>query len=694
MKIKWTVFWIGLFFLAGCSPQKQLEPVSSTPQQTPSPIRVTSTLTPTPTIERIPSKTKTVPYVLPTSKPEPTVSIVSAPQKYDPNVSYHLTEWNPEKAQQLVDKMWNYTEIAMGNFYDQYYQLVYVDMVQKEALVRFPDAEQRNAWLWEDTFVMLSRGYSGAMERYAGFIEDALNRKEFELSSIKDWFFVKEHRLDISVQNYPPPAGYSSTKLLYLQYYSCGAYIMLAERDGVYQTIPLLEHYSSFGCSQEVVYRDINEDGNLELVLSSSASFRFMNTVYMNVYSLDTFPPRLLHFEPELDSDEITYYEFVDGEILFEQGENGPDLLYQWDGAAFRQKQKQFVSLEYWQKYVDSSQYMILDQLLIPAINGDRDALALVNEYSTAYPINVVDENEWTRYYSNNELHFALAIKLSENGYSSEARDEMRKIVSGDQWVNGAKVFLESGKVLDTCLVTDGCYPHISMQDLINWIPAGRLKEAPDLLKQMGVPIEMSGEYDFNQDGTIEEWIYFRDPFGASFIYALETEGDFLIGEQIFNDYIISPVLSIDYALLDPRAAEKVYLVSISQPDEVIEVLYHHIEDHSFSNAIGYFDVISSAEEINSQMLQGEISPKRAVEQLIQLQRSETYCESSYIFGSETDCQSRKDKMILQLTYYLGLAYDLAGDADKAVEAYQYVWQTSPDGAYGWMASLRLEPVP
>lgn len=201
----------------------------------------------------------------------------------------------------------------------------------------------------------------------------------------------------------------------------------------------------------------------------------------------------------------------------------------------------------------------------------------------------------------------------------------------------------------------------------------------------MGINFQSSGNYDFDQDGQDETWLFFRNTLGCGNDLWILAKGK----EQIYSHRVASLCLPVEV-----REGETVEITPLASFAGVLRYQVAMIAEESDSAEFYYWPLdqedptISRSEadpmisEIQNQLLLSQISPAEAQAQLHAIQN----------IPIQPDYWLPRNRA--HTLYLLGLTQELTGDFEQAAQTYLKLWQTYPDNPYAIMAFAKLEPVP
>ncbi len=186
-------------FLSGCISAPRSMTATPIPTFTPLPTSTptaTFTVTPTPTRTRTPNPTETLTpapsrTTTPTLSPPPTLT--AAVPFFESN-RYELAVWGPARAARLINLMENFPNAIYKDFRGEAYYRAYryAALVEREAVLRFPDIEETTRWRWMAAYNLARAGDPQAGASYAELLEDALLNGDTDLDNLNLWFAGNE----------------------------------------------------------------------------------------------------------------------------------------------------------------------------------------------------------------------------------------------------------------------------------------------------------------------------------------------------------------------------------------------------------------------------------------------------------------------------------------------------------------------
>ncbi len=661
---------------------------------------------------------------LPTLTPKPAgIYLHNAPTP-NPIRQYQLTEWTPDKADELINILENYPDTLsfeergyIDSWY--YYSYRYAALAQTEALFRFPETTHTQQWKWDRAYNKLQgyhTDYNDAGYLYAQLITEVLNNGKASVSDFISWFEGKDLRLNLDITPLPPISGYDSSQIISMrlrnQDITGAIYIWLLEQLGSFTAYPLISSmdiYLGDGTSSLNI-NDLNGDSIPEAIIQHIDWESFsIHDGSLEIYDLSQVPPQKLIFDLINQDMEIANWTIINqGErsigislkIPFQIesggcGDFGSTWEYQWGGNELKLIKIELPTVDEMSNNPYCADLLINHLLHYARQNNQYAILAIINSLDH-YPFSDADQtsNSYPKILEPDELRFSLGLILARDGYVTRAREQMQRIVSVSKsttspWVEPAHLFLSkfhlSPDLYEACLISGKCYPCLEINELVELIPLDRYADILSLLGQMGVPTTYSGTYDFDSDGTEEYWLldyrwpdaYYHDiwVFSPSPERITSRAATQVRLENVIGEVEIFPIQSI--------MGLHAYKVIVGN-DELEGGSFIYWEGGPVQ-PIPFKEAELRISNIINLLISGQITPSKAINDLLDLQDSPVECP----YPSISSCL---DNELIQ--YALGFAYEQQGYNNTAADIYLQLWKNYPESPYAIMAMYKLEPIP
>lgn len=709
---------LGLFLvsLAACGQRKQ--PPIPTPAFTPSGPAPTAThhqtSAPLPSATAITIRTPTPNVTLtktvePTWPPHPTrTPLVPTPVT---GKGYRLTTWTPEKAEEWIAALKNYPErlgfYEQGYMHSHYYDAFkYAGLAELESALRFPQAEPAKKWQYDGAYHQYQSSSEDVARLYGGLIANALNQKETTLQDLESWH-AKKIPFQLKIHIVTPPRGYQQSRVLHFfkdqaeNAFTGGFAVWLLQKEETFFSYPLTnawdlaygEGYSTVGTV------DLNGDGIAEAIIQNFDWDSYvMQAGEMAIYRLDQVPPQKIPFDAPPPDPSIA-------EWVVDQGRPVPTITfqvpmdttsdmpcssfsagwqYQWKNNELKFIRVVPPSMEEMEQNPECNLSLIAS-LRSPEYLKNSIALEIYKQLLNL-PSLAKFASDLEGYWQIEYERFYLARFLADIGDEAGAAEQIQFINASTEpslaeWRDRALAYFavrdEPQALLQFCLTFQKCF--LDWPEKIALVPPSRFAELDTLLPQMGIQFQSSGNYDFDQDGQDETWLFFQDTTGCDNDLWILEKGKERINSRYIS-YLCLPIeVKVEITALPPSAGLLRYRISMAAEESAaIDFFYWPLdqEDPTISSEQANQMIFN----IQNELLLNQVSPAEAQAKLMAVQNLPIDPELPDIQG--------------HTLYLLGLAQELNGERTQAAQTYLTLWQTFPDDPYAMMAFAKLEPVP
>lgn len=647
----------------------------------------TITLTPTSTIEPSPTITP----------PGPATLVPFQPIKGD---TYKLIEWTDNESDYMVALMNDYpntlSESARGENYENYYNAYfYASIAQKESLLRFPESPLADNWNWGLAYNLAQIGDPGAGEQYNQLIVDGLNQGDTDLENLSNWFSMNEPRLNIYIIGLEALDGYLASYLLNIRG-GGSAYILLLQSTGGYSGYVLAELFDFVNDPQSrSLVSDVTGDEFEEIGVYTLKPIDSFLAERPALLQLSDLPPLELYFRPSVPEFDVGM-EFTNfwgvteipggSKELYFETETYPACpatikqIFHWDGNFFDIQDTEYrfspnpSSLSYCEYLVDH------------AVNtwGYPPAIQLMEQLLPDWPPDYDQNGDPYPADAGDEWRYKLGVYNAQIGNYESAVEYFQEVINSptdplSKWVREASVFLanykSAGDVYTACIQVDECNPSDALDFILNQAGRDPSQDAFEYLYQEDVPLRATGFFDFELDDIKERWFTVQHrPLEQLELWILATSRSGDVG------FYISPVNANKptFSYLDEDSKPPIVYVSNElaiRLNRDPDTFYPYIEFPVVE--IIYTDpFVEGMNQARDELLSGG-DPDTVIKMLKNLavypgllcQATQT-CDPYY--------------------YYLGLAYELAGKTNLAVETYLYLWQNYILSPFTSMARLKM----
>ena len=673
------------------------------------PATETATITLTPTVTRTPRPTLT-PSITPTASETLTPSITPTPPgpptltpaRPVPGDPYKLVDWDAEQADNASALMNDYPNTLLitgtgGLSDDAYYDsFFYATVAEREALLRFNDAPQQPRWTWSLAYNLARTGDPLAGQAYADLITKALNQGEIEPDELVDWFQENEPRLELRLTPLKPPTGFTGSYLLEVRGPG-SAFMRLLETPGAYQTLVLTSGFDFPNApAAGTVVSDLTGDGFDELAIAYDPPYT-LTLENPLVFSLGEVITPTLDFRPSDDPFKVGI-EFSNTWTAANNEKGSNDLVfesrffpacpvtvrreYSWDGNHFT-----FVQAEY-DVNPQPMTFSLCRYLVDHAASqwGPQAAIQIMEPLLGDWPPETDENGDPYPADAKDEWRYRLGVYHALLGEIEAAGEYFSGIVEqptvpDSRFIEPAQAFLDAYQqpedIYKACLPSAFCSPTQAMDYLLNQYPLPAGQDPVKFLTDNGMVLRAQGFFDFDLDGQGERWITLRHrPLEKLEFWILAPEKDGVKGLVWGNLDTNAPNLSY----LDDEQIPPIVLSNGTDPfmllrdsDTAEPYLFYPELPKFYPNRFQ-----NRVDELGNQLLSGEDPEEIRDELLDVIEELGLPCKVTWT------CDS--------YYYYLGLAYELAGNDRLATETYKLLWDNYSKSPFTTLARLKLTP--
>jgi len=695
-----TIF---LFFI-WVSPSKFVPPPNETlpPKTAPSntltetvnpTLRATFTPKPSHTHTTTPTSTNT-----PTNTPPP--SLTPAFPFIDDD-RYYLLDWTPLIAFRTIDLLEAYpntlSTYARGKDNGGYFAAFsYAAIIQREALLRFPDARQADDWYWRLIFNLARTGDETARDAFTDYITQKLNNERVRLDELGEWGNTQQPPVQIIITSITVPTGYLSNNIIQINAEdNGGAIFWLLEKPDSFIAYPLYSYLDfRFPTFTDFFASDLTGDGIEEVVIYHSPTPGSKIYPLPIVFDLSHQPPKQLPFSDQRIPD--IGLNFRNIWIRSEVPEGASDLhfvetvfpacpvnirhIYRWNGSSF-----EFINSEY---NIEPTPQLLKNCSLIidHAVKtwGLEIAIDLMESLIQSWAEKTQIEKEPYLVEVLDEWHFRLGLYYAFINDRDKAYRYMESIVTNpaipdNDWIHYAKLFLDTFQhqrdIYQTCLLMRLCDPKLAFQNLVASFSQEDYNLAPTILQEAGVLIRSTGFFDFDGNGQRERWITLRHRrSGKLELWIIKPFGGEI--KALFVEYINTNLPSIniiDESKVPPLIkVEPDIIFSLERINQEKDLVITHKKIKSVFSA----DLTQQAlDKLEKALLTGS-DPAYIRTELINLERSHFFTCNYHL------CP--------KYLYLLGLANELSGNERRAIELYLQLWREYPSSPFTSIVRLKL----
>ncbi len=669
---------------------------SFTPRPTQSP-----TITPSPSVT-------TTPFDTPTATGPPTLTPA---RPLAQSASYVLATWSPEEADHMILLMEDYPNtppgLSQGNDPGAYFDAYkYAGIALQESLIFFPEADQFTEWQWQLAYNMAQMGDEEAGKLYADLISAALTQGDVELSELYIWFQEREPRLSLYMAATQPPQGYLSSHLVEIRGPG-SAFIWLVETAGAYQAFSLVSHFDFVNQPQAGwILAELNQgaqDGDELAVYFSNNKGDYL-LAPPQVFNLNKIPAVEMPFYPsgklfdigmEFSNRWVVVQSTGDRNDLAFQSQVFPTcplkitLLYRWNGSFF-----EFLSERY--DLVNKPENLASCEALAEhsaKFWGPKAAVSVMEPLLSSWPPELDLNGQPYPLDAYDEWRYRLGVYYALLGETEKSIGWMKENIYSpslplSSWIEPSQDFLEIYKTNEdlylACVSVDFCDANLAVERL-----ASSLQSSPEMLSDLwdlGVKTHASGYFDFELDDQTERWFTVRHrplealqfwilgqfTLGVKALFTGEVDASppqmYILDQAYVSEESIqwSPVTFLDnylaFSLQRIPGSLEPYLVNISLRQE-------------------YPDKFQEAVDAAEADLFAGAPPGEIFTRLVELQQY-----PGLLCQNDWSCD--------HYFYLRGLAAQLDGNKQAAIEAYHRVWLDYSKSPFTTMARLKLAGSP
>jgi tetratricopeptide (TPR) repeat protein len=624
---------------------------------------------------------------------------------------FTLLPWTEDEADRMIHQVDSWLE-AIGQERD--YHTAYgqgewdrlhgaLALAEGEALLRFPGSSRAEIWRWDRCHnLALSSGFAEGPEApefqcYESLLVPALDQQATTAVDLTAWFSLHERRIGMTVTELEPPREVDAAWLVQMggEGFDAQAYMLLLRGPEGFQLQGLISYlyYLREADSRPTVV-DLTGDGFPELVVSYAVAYCCGVISDNYVFSFEQTPARRLRIVgTEGESNSIAHLDSGELVPLQDSGE-GPGFvfvtspsgfrgpcdflrreLYLWNGIAFE---------------LTETQYETSPPRIYQDARFCDDVFSLIRD-----PAEVVVAAHVFAYLQPplDELRYRLAEDRARRGEVDLAMDGFTTLVANPDdfldpsYLDAAESFIAGYRSVQDYYTVCGraqvCDAQAALRSAADRIPAEAYPAALDLLREEGVPILAEGVFDFDGDGVYDQWAVVRHPGQSNLeFWALVNGADGPQALYVADSATTTPRL--EYA--ERRGLPRVVILDRSH---AFRVTWTSGTAHILAtDTVAYDPTTSHCHQLNratardlANQLIGGGDPSTVATWLLGL--AGPACAE---FGDLTDSDS--------YYYSLGLAYELAGNEQAAIEAYLELWRRFPSSPYTIMARSKLTEGP
>lgn len=665
----------------------------------------------------MPSATKSISHFLveeihttstPTLFPTPTYTPLPTFTPYSPQSSdmskYGVRNWSIDEADFAIRYMTNYLQAiewndeylsvyGHGNYLDTYQYLV---LLEKEALLRFPTAQQSETWHWDLAYNLAIVSQfafdtkSPELSVYARLIEDGLNKGETDFNHLPEWFSNHEERLSLTVIPYLSTAP---NKHAYILQLNESAYFWAYQKDNLFKVEGIVSSLFYFrGAYSDYEFLDVTGDGRNELLVKTGIPNCCGISIKNGLYDFSGGHPKELM---SIGGDGVGITPLPQGlegpGFLFEWNVGDPILnpcglhgyqKYDWDGNRF------IVSAE-WYEIVPSGKEVC--NFAINTAKDPEETKIAVQILSFTGAVSPTDDetlqdlilyqlgeyharrNNWAKA----QNYFDLEISIAET--SKKPLSEHQK--AAKEFLNqksSQKSFYQICSGIKTCDI------RATMEQAIEDTPSEMYPSIIKTLKKAGIAVLSSGFGDFDDDQFIEQWVVIQ--------HTGKSEREFWIldrlDQKIYGKYVTTKI--------SWKPSVKIYNIRPYETIVQLDGQIFYTTSDSMIDGYATFGIKGPYEEKpdqNKERLPEQILAS-SEENLLAGQDPAMIRTVLLDFQKSNMLNCKEGEHCMRLLYLLGLSSELSDDHPNASDYYFQLWRNYPESLYAVLARLKLMQMP
>jgi hypothetical protein len=575
---------------------------------------------------------------------------------------------------------------------------------EEEALLRFPSSPRAESWRWDHCYnLALSSGFAEGPEAsefgcYQSLFVPALDQGLIAPDDLAAWFSLHERRIGITVTELEAPPRREAAWLVQLggDGFTAQANALLVQGSEGFELQGLVSYlFYLREADSHVTVVDLTGDSFPELVVSYGAAYCCGVFADHYIFSFEHTPAQRLRIAAA-DGERSSLLHLDSGELIpLQEGDEGPGFVfvttphdpyrgpcnfarretYLWNGIAFELAETEYETVASFE-YQDAE---FCDEVF-SLIRDPGEVLVAAQVFAYQRP-------------PLDELRYRLAEDRARRGEVAPALEGFSAILANaddaldPSFLEAAEAFVAGYRTVSDhyriCARVAVCDPQAALRSAAERIPAMAYPRALDVLRDEGVPILAEGLFDFDSDGSYDLWAVVRHPGHSNLEFWVVMNGP--TGPQalyVADTSTVNPRL--EYASIRGLGLvvmlDRSHAFGVIWTSETAHILADDFRSYDLEPTRCYDLILETTREAARQLLGGN-DPSTVASWLMNL--------------PDRDCADFGDAMGFDSYYYtLGLAHELAGSEQAAVEAYLELWRSLPSSPYAVMARSKLVTVP
>lgn len=662
----------------------------------------TASLTATPTLTLLPTNTST-PTLTPTVSPTATREIIPTLTPARPNTINDRYEVQPVTAELMNEITRNVSAYPEARFpqaedrLDPAYldEHIYPAIAYQEALMRFPEAAQADAWKWGLAYSLAHLNDSRAIQLYQDFLNTAMLPQNIgNLDELPEWFQKKEPRLTLRVQRLEIEQPNINQLALLEIVEGKVFYIYFQAADGNRQVYALNSHFDFLSTSKAAFAAlEMTGDEFFELALYLPDNPSDTTFAVPQFFSLESFPPKKLTALAGLPVDYKMSHETA---LQVVEREGAQDLqvtaefypgcavqvtqTYRWNGS------KMVAGEAIYQHQPDPNFLAYCAELV--EIAGELWPLeARLEIFTQLLPYWPPKSDPAGRPFPASDadaLRFERSATLAVLGRVEEAVSAMRELIaspssSDSVWLRDATAFLatyqDGAQLYAACQAAPACDERAAVMYLARTSAEPTTAAALATLRRAGVPIRSTGQFDFDQDGQVERWLSIK--------HSPISQLEFWVLADTMQGVRAVYVETVDFDNPTP------YWSSGVAPDKTfqLENRIGYVMQRQEGSRFPFMVSVAVEPGISTYTLDATLDAERRILSAEDPARVVRDLEAVLNSG-RFNCRSQD---ICDRFYYtLGLAYELSGNLKAARDTYLKLWWENSASPLTVIARMKL----
>jgi hypothetical protein len=662
----------------------------------------TASATATPTLTLLPTHTPTT-TLTPTASPTATREIIPTLTPDRPNTINDRYEVQPMTAELMNEITRNVSAYPEARFpqaedrLDPAYldQHIYPAIAYQEALIRFPEAAQAETWGWGLAYSLAHLNDSRAIQLYQDFLNTAmLPQNVGSLEELPEWFKKKEPRLTLRVHRLeieqPNTVQLALLEIVEGKFF----YIFSQAADGSRQVYPINSHFDFLSTSKAAFAAlEMTGDDFFELALYLPDSPSDTTIAVPQFFSLESFPPKRLVARAGLPVDYKMSHETA---LQVVESESAQDLqvtaefypgcamqvtqTYRWDGSKMAAGETTF-------QHQPDPDYLAYCVELVEIASELWPLEARLEIFTQLLPYWPPKSDPVGRPFPASDadaLRFERAATLAVMGRVEEAVNAMREVIASPSstdsvWLRDAATFLatyqDGAQLYAACQAAPACDERAVVKYLARTSEEPTSAAVLAAMRQAGVPIRSSGQFDFDQDGQVERWLSIK--------HSPISQLEFWILAETSQGMRAVFVKTVDFDNPTPYWSSGVAPDKTFQLENRTGYVMQRLEGSGFPFLVN----VEVEPGISTYTLDATLDAERRILNLEDPAMVARELEAVLNSG-RFNCRSQN--ICDRFYYFLGLAYELSGNLKSARDAYLTLWWENSASPLTVIARMKL----